>query len=138
MEFGAIICRPKIPLCKICNLKKYCKSFKRENYLLPKKSFSIKEKKYNIYCYLNKYKKKNLTIIDFYPSGSDERQYCSPGYNLPMGVIMRGVPGEYKQYHTSLDNKNIISIKILDEMINIYFEICKFLEDNKDIKLPLS
>jgi len=58
MEFGAIICRPKIPLCKICNLKKYCKSFKRENYLLPKKSFSIKEKKYNIYCYLNKYKKK--------------------------------------------------------------------------------
>ena len=83
---------------------------------------------------LNKYKKKNLTIMDFYPSGSDERQYCSLGYNLPMGVIMRGVPGEYKRYHTSLDNKNIISIKILDEMINIYFEICKFLEDNKDIK----
>jgi A/G-specific adenine glycosylase len=57
MEFGATVCRPKNPLCKICNLKKYCKSFEKENYILPKKKFSIKEKKFNICCYLNKYKK---------------------------------------------------------------------------------
>jgi len=57
MEFGATVCRPKNPLCKICNLKKYCKSFKKENYILLKKKFSVKEKKFNIYCYLNKYKK---------------------------------------------------------------------------------
>ena len=71
MEFGATVCRPKNPLCKICNLKKYCKSFKKENYILPKKKFSIKEKKFNIYCYLNKYKKeialtknKNLSFLN--------------------------------------------------------------------------
>ena len=79
---------------------------------------------------LRKFKKKFI-IKDYYPTGSDERQYCSPGYNLPMGVIMKGVPGKYKQYHTSLDNKKNISIKVLNEMTNIYFEICKCLEKNK-------
>ena len=81
---------------------------------------------------LKKLKKNNFITKDFYPFGSDERQYCSPGYNLPMGVIMRGVPGKYKQYHTSLDNKKLISMQVLNEMIKIYYEICKFLENNKN------
>jgi A/G-specific adenine glycosylase len=73
MEFGAVVCKPQNPLCKICNLKKYCKSFKSKNYILPKKKFFIKEKKFNIYCYLNKYKKeialtenKNLSFLNNY------------------------------------------------------------------------
>jgi len=71
MEFGAIVCKPQNPLCKICNLKKYCKFFKSKNNILPKNKFSIKEKKFNIYCYLNKYKKeialtknKNLSFLN--------------------------------------------------------------------------
>lgn len=76
--------------------------------------------------------KKKIKVLDFFPSGSNERQYCSPGYNLPMGVFMRGVPGTYKEYHTSLDNKKILSNKVLIEMINIYYRIIKYFEMNKD------
>ena len=75
--------------------------------------------------------KKKIKVLDFFPSGSDERQYCSQGYNLPMGVFMRGVPGKYREYHTSLDNKNILSFKVLIEMINIYYRIIKYFEINK-------
>ena len=71
MEFGAIICRAKKPLCSVCNLKKNCKFFKNEIYVPLKKKSFIKEKKYNIFCYLNKQKKeialtrnKNLSFLN--------------------------------------------------------------------------
>ena len=71
MEFGAVVCKPQNPLCKICHLQKYCKFFNSGNYISPNKKFSIKEKKINIYCYLNKYKKeialtknKNLSFLN--------------------------------------------------------------------------
>jgi aminopeptidase-like protein len=80
---------------------------------------------------LKNFDKKRIKVLNFFPSGSDERQYCSPGYNLPMGVFLRGVPGTYKEYHTSLDNKKILSIKVLIEMINIYFRIIKYFEINR-------
>jgi len=57
MEFGAIVCKPKNPLCKNCNLKNYCKFFNKEINISSKKKYPIKEKKFNIYCYLNRYKK---------------------------------------------------------------------------------
>ena len=69
-----------------------------------------------------------FSILDFFPEGSDERQYSSPGYNLSIGLIMRSMYGTYKEYHTSLDNKNFISFESLLETIQIYFKTIKSIE----------
>jgi aminopeptidase-like protein len=48
------------------------------------------------------------TIIDFSPYGYDERQYCSPGFNLPVGLFQRSRFGTIPEYHTSADNLDFI------------------------------
>lgn len=48
-------------------------------------------------------------VIDFSPWGYDERQYCSPGFDLPVGRLSRTPHGEYPQYHTSGDNLDFIT-----------------------------
>ncbi len=47
-------------------------------------------------------------ILEFSPYGYDERQYCSPGFNLPVGCLMRSVWGSFPEYHTSADNLDFI------------------------------
>jgi len=69
-------------------------------------------------------------LRDFTPTGSDERQYCSPGFNLPVGSLMRGVYGEYPEYHTSLDNKALINFAALQGSIDAYEAVCRVLDRN--------
>ena len=45
--------------------------------------------------------KEDFKIVDFFPWGSDERQFCSPGFNLPIGSLLRTIPPDFKEYHTS-------------------------------------
>jgi aminopeptidase-like protein len=49
------------------------------------------------------------TILDFSPYGYDERQYCSPGFNLPVGLFQRSQFGKIPEYHTSADNLDFIA-----------------------------
>jgi aminopeptidase-like protein len=79
---------------------------------------------------LKHYAKKNHKVVEFIPIGSDERQYCSPGFNLPFGSLMRTMYGEYKEYHTSADNKEFISFPALMETIQMYYKICQTFEIN--------
>ncbi|MFN6038115.1 MAG: DUF4910 domain-containing protein [Bacteroidota bacterium] len=72
----------------------------------------------------------NYSIIDFQIGGSDERQYCSPGFNLPVGSLMRTMYQRYKEYHTSLDDKNFISFSSIQKSIEMYFKIVKTHELN--------
>ena len=52
-------------------------------------------------------------IIDFIPEGSDERQFCSPGFNLPVGSLERTIPPAFSEYHTSADDTNFVQPKYL-------------------------
>lgn len=77
-----------------------------------------------------KQKEKIYIIEDFFPTGSDERQFCSPGFNLPVGSLMRTRYGKYKEYHTSGDNKDFISFEALEKSVKRYLDIFYILENN--------
>ena len=49
------------------------------------------------------------TLLDFVPYGYDERQYCSPGFDLAVGCLTRTPNGKYPEYHTSADNLDFVS-----------------------------
>ncbi|HEX4633127.1 MAG TPA: DUF4910 domain-containing protein [Gemmatimonadales bacterium] len=53
-------------------------------------------------------------ITDFVPYGYDERQYCSPGFNLAVGCFMRTPNGRYPEYHTSADNLSLVKPEALE------------------------
>ncbi len=77
-----------------------------------------------------KHQKLKYKSIPFSVGGSDERQYCSPGFNMPVGSLTRSMYQSYKEYHTSLDNKDFISFSSMTETIKLYFSFIEALELN--------
>jgi aminopeptidase-like protein len=73
---------------------------------------------------------KNYMINDFTPEGSDERQFCSPGFNLPIGVISRNDYNYFKEYHTSLDNLSKFNFKVFYDSIEKIIQIITTIEIN--------
>ncbi|MEZ4800856.1 MAG: DUF4910 domain-containing protein [Flavobacteriales bacterium] len=70
-------------------------------------------------------------VRNFKVNGSDERQYCSPGFNLPVGSLMRTPYYEYPYYHTSLDNKSFMDFDNMAGTVEAYFQIIQMLELNE-------
>ena len=69
-------------------------------------------------------------ILDFSPLGSDERQFCSPGFNLRIGSLMRTPPGRYPEYHTSADNLDFVDPDYLADSFEKYVKVVSVLENN--------
>jgi aminopeptidase-like protein len=70
-------------------------------------------------------------ILEFSPYGYDERQYCSPGFNLAVGCLMRSVWGTFPEYHTSADNLDFIQPRQLANSLRVCSAIVDVLEQNR-------
>ena len=70
-------------------------------------------------------------IEDFYPYGYDERQYCSPGFNLPVGLFSRSKFGAIPEYHNSADNLDFIRADALGESYRLVNETIGAIEANR-------
>lgn len=70
-------------------------------------------------------------ILPFSPYGYDERQFCSPSYNLPVGCFMRSPNGTFPQYHTSADNPDFITPAALEESLDVLVEVASLLERDR-------
>jgi aminopeptidase-like protein len=73
----------------------------------------------------------SFEILEFSPYGYDERQYCSPGFNLPVGCLMRSVWGTFPEYHTSADNLDFIQPEQLARSLRICASVLDVLEENR-------
>lgn len=69
-------------------------------------------------------------LMDFSPYGYDERQYCSPGFNLPVGMFQRSVHGTFPEYHTSADNLDFIRPEHLEDSFRILMEVIDIVEED--------
>jgi aminopeptidase-like protein len=70
-------------------------------------------------------------LQDFFPYGYDERQYCSPGFDLPVGCLMRTPHGRYPEYHTSADDLEFIRPEKLEDSLAKFLAICGVLDRNR-------
>jgi len=79
---------------------------------------------------LNQVRPEEGALREFSPYGYDERQFCSPGFNLPVGTLMRTPFGEFPEYHTSADNLEFISKEALSDSLSVLKEIVYIIEND--------
>jgi aminopeptidase-like protein len=77
-------------------------------------------------------KRDGSRILEFSPYGYDERQFCSPGFNLPVGRLTRTPFAEFPEYHTSADNLDFIKPNNLAESLSFLFQITETIEGNRN------
>ncbi|MGJ5093311.1 DUF4910 domain-containing protein [Bradyrhizobium oligotrophicum] len=70
-------------------------------------------------------------ILPFSPYGYDERQFCSPGFDLPVGCLMRGVHGTFPEYHTSADNLDFVKPDFLEQSYAVIEEVLDLLDRDR-------
>ena len=111
MEFGALICKPKNPKCGICNLNKTCKYFNSSNKIKNIKNKMIKNKNYDVFCYINK--KKQIALTKKNDLGFLSR------FNLPQ---MKETNSEIKEANWKFLSNYKNSISNIKLNINLYYK----------------
>ena len=111
MEFGALICKPKDPKCLTCCLNKTCKYFKSSNKIKNLKRKMVKNKNYNIFCYINKDKKIALT--------KNKNVSFLKNFNLP---IVKDSNDDFKKKNWKFLKNYKNSISNLKLNINLYYK----------------
>ncbi len=84
-----------------------------------------------VFEYLLKSTSDNSELVEFSPYGYDERQFCSPGFNLPVGCVSRTPHGQYPESHTSADNCEFLSMDSLTDSIEKCTQVLDVLENNR-------
>jgi aminopeptidase-like protein len=87
-------------------------------------------------AYILEQRKIPHAIADFSPFGYDERQYCSPGFDMPVGRFTRSPNGAFPEYHTSADNIGFVTSSALDESLRLVADILDLIERNLTYMRP--
>jgi aminopeptidase-like protein len=74
---------------------------------------------------------RNGRLLDFVPWGWDERQFNSPGFDLPVGCLTRSLEGEFPEYHSSADDLDLICAEHLEESLYAVLEVLHVLEGDR-------
>jgi A/G-specific adenine glycosylase len=119
MEFGALVCKPKEPMCFKCNLKSTCGYLRFDKKLKHVRRIILKEKNYNIFCYINK-TKNQIALTKKHNLGFLENFYMPP-------IKEKTLKDKIKSWNFHSNFKNSISNKKLN--INLYYKF--------STKLPL-
>lgn len=71
---------------------------------------------------------RKVTMLDFSPYGYDERQFCSPGFDLPVGLLQRSAFGTFPEYHTSADDLAFVRPEHLASSFRMIMDVVDVLE----------
>lgn len=77
-----------------------------------------------------KHSGRDYATVEFSPYGYDERQYCSPGFNLAVGCLMRSPHGQFPEYHTSADDLDFVEPAALANSLATILSLFDLLEHN--------
>ena len=69
-------------------------------------------------------------LLDWFPWGGDERQFCSPGFDLPVGALSRTPADQFPEYHSSADDLELVTPEMLGDSFRLYLEVFDRLERN--------
>jgi aminopeptidase-like protein len=82
-------------------------------------------------CHILRHDWPAAKVVDFSPYGYDERQFCSPGFNLPVGLLQRSQFGAFPEYHTSADNLDFIRPEHLASSYALVMRTIELVENNR-------